>query len=310
MDNTEKDAEINQRKKQSLVEKQIDLLLTLSSDILDSEYGDSVKCGNDCPAIKSVKAYKNLFEKTRMTGMKKHCGIFEKLYNDNKTAIGMGLMSDRWISNPDLIVFVSEDPKHKETCIPLGFIYQTALTVRNRAEAYYKSLGTEDVADKKLIMHRIVLLYMYRIFYFLLEEGEEQKKIGSYVNTLEYELSVENKTIKNSGGSGNDFMKQIMGFTSKIRDTLGIPKVGEDPTVEDISNMISGFMNNKAISDTISTVSEKFKNTNNIGEAAIGLIQDLQTNDAVGRIYKSFTGNNLSGDGGETPDVRQIYDEE
>jgi hypothetical protein len=293
-----------QKNKKDFFRREMEALMIQSQETIQSKYAHLFKLGQSKPELEKLLRYKNIYE---CTDPEEHFRYFETIYNRNRNEICKVPIDDYWIANGDICVQFGEgikttkemEEKRKQVCIMLSNIYRISLSLKEQSEKSLVGVAEKlqkDVSKKDLIRPKIMLLHLYRIFYFL-NDNIDRKKLASIVTELENSLGVTRKTVaeyedankskayiqpSGIGGGLSGIFNMATGFMEK----MGVkPPPGMTvPTEQEIINVVGKVFNNEATQSVIHSMVnslQKCDNVENVVQEVLRTVTDPQTVQSV-----------------------------
>ena len=242
-------------------------LIDRSKKIIQTDRKAELNVGEEVPALKNLDKYFRYYDTQKSPA--KHFSYLELLFNRNRSKILAG--DDSWLLGA-VIQFgeglsISDKSKCAGVSIDLKDIYAYAKNVEKEALETIetkKNLNIPMVEINKEVglnpvVCSIIQLHLYRIFYLLLEDSNDQGAIAKITTAMEDKLGVkpdkrfigtESWKIKSVGGAmnSNDPMAQIFQMATGLMSEFGIsvPTNMPAPSGELIVNGVRDLMNNQA----------------------------------------------------------------
>ena len=215
---------------------------------------------------KYIKAYEYDSAKYGKEGIKSHINYFEKIYQANREAVLNGYKSDGWLRNGQIVIQFGEETNGigiSNVKILLSTIYNEACDIRVRAEEKLVGLSDDEYQKcQEIIYPEIILLHLYRIFVYILEQkpnSPDLTKLKTCLRDLEIELKIttpttsvssstpSNSTENNLGGLGG-----LLNMATQFMQKIGMNVEGiQMPSENDINSVIGNIFNNPQVVQTV-----------------------------------------------------------
>ena len=228
---------------------------------------------------KYIKAYEYDSTKYGKEGIKSHINYFEKIYNTHRESVLTGYKNDNWLKNGQIIIQFGEETNGigiSNVKILLSTIYNEACDIRTRAEEKLVGLSDEEYQKcQEIIYPEIILLHLYRIFVYILEQKSNSTdliKLRNCLRDLEVELKIPTASAQaapsttpvaptapseNSLGGLGGLMNMATQFMQKIgMNVEGI----QLPSENDITNVLGNIFNNPQIVQTVGNLARDASN--------------------------------------------------
>ncbi|HSW77000.1 MAG TPA: hypothetical protein VLG50_08130 [Candidatus Saccharimonadales bacterium] len=295
-----------------LFDREIKALFDQSIETLTERYGSTV-IGKGKKEITCLNRYKAIYK--AMTPSEFH-DDFKTLFEKKKSVILKSLDDDTWLKNDNIVIKFGEKIKAlRDKCenikIMLSNIYNAALELQEMTKNNLEDLSENLVSDivattgKNLIRPPIILLHLLRIFYAIVDD-EDKIQLAPLINTLETELNVKNRTIKNtiiqSAAADNnsnavDGIASIFNMVTSALKNAGVamPDEIQAPTTQQFSDIISSFANNEGIKTAFQGIAQALNTSglnggtelNNLNQFAQNALQNILKPDTLQMVKES-----------------------
>lgn len=293
--------------KRTNFDQNLRLLIKQSIECIESRYKVSLELGEIRPELVAIKKYLSIYG--AMTP-EEHYQYFETLYNRKRISILNTLNDDRWLRTGGVVIQFGDGIKGvSEKCkairIMLSEIYLIACELQQQAEKISEG-GDEQFAEmvggKDLIRRNILLLHLFRIFYYL-NDGSDKEELGKIVTHLEDDLGITKKTVPSNkvavsssglgidAGAANGGLSSLFTMATSMMEKMGYkpPEGMKPPTESEITNVISTVFNSDATQNTIQTMFASLQNCQDFSSAVQTVVKNVADPATMEAIQSSVT---------------------
>lgn len=282
-----------------------------SQECIHSRYETSIKLGQTRTELVCLNKYLSIYNNTNP---EEHYNYFETTYNKNRFSIIKTPRDDTWLKGKNVVVQFGEglkmsggegmEEKRKQIRLMISSIYNIAVDLQNMAEKSLDGIDesfTKDAAGKDLIRTNILLLHLYRIFFYL-NDNPDRDILGPIVNKLEDELGVVNKTSITTPSNNNASTTPLVGDGADNAISGGISglfnmatgimkKMGMEPPAGmvapsegEINRVISTVFNNQTTKTAIEGMLTSLKDCDNVESAVQQVMKNVTTPELLSSI--------------------------
>ena len=253
-------------------------LFTLLKTIIKTHEKDKLNLsGVTNPILSQLERYIKIYDRTDPS---EHLWYFQRLFNQNRSAILRGPERDNWLRNGKIIIHYGEEINKpiKNARINLSIIYNTAITLKDQAE---ESLhGLPNIEQSQEMFYPVVfLLHMYRVFYDICDNDNDKEKISGYIKDLEEDAGIKkSKRSKNDGDEG-DGLEGLLGMATGFMEKMGLKlPEGQIPSGKDLNSAINGVFQNPEAKSFMGDMMKDMQNCDNFGDMVGKLLNKLPAN--------------------------------
>lgn len=298
-----------QKNKQIFFKREFEALLAQAQETIYSKYGNLFKLGQTKPELEKLLRYKTIYE---CTDPKEHYMYFEKIYNKNRMNILKFPIDDTWLLKYDVCVQFGDgiqstskamEEKKAQVCIMLSNIYRIGYSLQAQAEKSLEGLDAKfqsEGSKKDLIRTKILLLHVYRIFYYL-NDSIDRPKLGEIVNGLEKSLNITRNSIQeyneankdpsyqNKGNSGGNGLEGIFNMATGFMEKMGIkpPPGMVVPTEGELTQVISKVFNNEGTQNAIQNMLGMLQNCGNMETVIQEVVKGVQNPEMLNQVKQA-----------------------
>jgi hypothetical protein len=231
------------------------------------------------PILTRLERYIKIYDRTEPN---EHVWYFQRLYNQNKSAILRGPERDTWLGNGNIILHYGEETGRpiKDAKIHLSMIYNTAIKLRDDVESSLQGLPDVD-QSQELLYPTLFLLHLYRIFYEFSDSDEDKDKLSGYIKDLEGDAGIKSKPSKsNNSTEDNNGLDGILGMATGLMEQMGLklPEGQKLPSGKDLNKAIGNVFQNPEAKSFIGDMMKDMQDCDNFGDMVGKLLNKLPAN--------------------------------
>lgn len=223
---------------------------------------------NKNPVLARLEKYVKTYDRT---SPEEHVWYFNKIYDANRSAILRGPERDAWLKSGNITVqFGEEVGRITDIKIHLTIIYGTACKLTSDIEASLKGLPDVDQCEE-LAYPNLFLLYLYRIFYEIVDIKTEKEQLLQHVTELEKVTGTKSKS------KNNDPLSGILGTVTDLMGQMGVklPQGQKIPSQDELGKMLGTVMNNPQTKSLLGNVMQEMKDCKSLGDVVSKLVGNL-----------------------------------
>jgi hypothetical protein len=294
-----------QRNKELFFKQEFEAFMKQAQETIQSKYEHLFKLGQTKPELERLLRYKTIYD---CTSAKEHYMYFEKIYNQNRMDIHKRPLNVEWIANGDVCIQFGDgiksaskamEEKKAQVCIMVSNIYRIAYSLQIQAEKTMQGLDPKfqtETTKKDLIRTKILLLHLYRIFYYL-NDSIDRPRIAEIVNDLEKTLGVSRNSIKEYTDANKDPSYQgqgqvgnglagIFNMATGFMEKMGIkpPPGMVAPTEGELTQVISKVFNNESTQGAIQSMLGMLQNCGNMETVIQEVVKGVQNPEMLNQV--------------------------
>lgn len=272
-------------------------LIEKSDETIRRRHGPKIDIGQNPDVLVNLSRYISIYNNMKPH---EHYTYFEIVLAQNRNHILKTLESDDWLRKGNIVIQFGMGTKlAKKTQnikIELSEIFRIACNLQDDAVEATNGVDENMIAEiggLDLIRPQIILLHLFRIFYYL-TEGPDKGELGKIVTHLETELGVTKKTVGaqpsyNEGGSESGGLSGLFNLATGMMNKMGYqPPPGLKPPSEgEISNVINTVFNNETTQNAIQSMFTSLQGCNDFGSAINTVVQNVTDPETMGAIQES-----------------------
>ena len=251
-------------------------------EVINERYGSSEEYGVRDELL-FLRKYLSVYDRTKP---EEHYQYFEALFGRKRPDILKSLDDDSWLRNGRVVIQFGEliknnpelEERRKQLCIMLSQIFNIAIDLQTKAEEMLETVGESLVqtSNKDLIRPNILLLHLFRIFYYL-NEGRDKQQLGIILTKLEDELGIKKKTvdlfketpIPSATGSGASAIGGLYTMAAELMGKFGFAPPADmvPPTEEQIGTVMNSVFSNETTQAAIGNMVASLKDCTDLGSS-------------------------------------------
>lgn len=315
--------------KKSSFDREFRMLIKQATEIIETRYSALIEMGQIRPEQVYLNRYLAIYNK--MMTPEDHFQYVETVYNRYRVDILNTLHDDNWLRGGNVVIQFGQGVKElpercKQIRIMLTSIYQMACELQVRAEQRLEGLDErycQGVGAKDLIRPKILLLHLFRMFYFL-NDGLDKPQLGTIVTFYEDELNITKKTVgsepwnvnlnatnaANALGNGSG-LSGIFTMATTMMEKLGYkpPEGIKPPSEAEITNIMTGVFSHETTQNAIQGMFSQLQGCNDFNsmvQTVVKSVADPTTMEAIqGAVIQTATLANESAIPAQPVDVQK-----
>jgi hypothetical protein len=288
--------------KRSSFDKEFQMFGKQASETISTRYSAMIEMGEIRVEQVCLDKYLSIYKKMKP---EEHYEYVENIYNRNRVGILNTRNDDSWLRNGNVVIQFGQGTKGlPEKCKPVRImvsnIYKMACELQAQMEKSLEGLDekySQGAGGKNLIRPSILLLHLFRIFYYL-NDGIDKPQLGEIVTAYEEDLRIEKKTVGsepwNTNVAGN--VANIMGngaglsgifnMATTMMEKMGIkpPEGLKAPTEDQIANIMTGVFNDENTQNAIQGMFTQLQGCNDFNsmvQTVVKNVADPNTMEAI-----------------------------
>lgn len=291
--------------KKSSFDREFRMFIKQATEVIETRYSALIEMGEIRPEQVCLNRYLGIYN--AMTP-EEHFEYVETVYNRYRVNILNTLNDDNWIRKGNVVIQFGQGVKGlPEKCklvrIMVSSIYQMACELQVQAEKSLEGLDekySQGAGGKNLIRPRILLLHLFRMFYYL-NDGIDKPQLGTIVTACEEELGITKKTVgsepwnvntnlnasnvANALGNGAG-LSGIFTMATTMMEKLGYkpPEGIKAPSEAEITNIMTGVFNHETTQNAIQGMFTQLQGCNDFNsmvQTVVKSVADPTTMEAI-----------------------------
>lgn len=290
--------------KKTSFDREFRMFMKQAGETISERYSAMIEMGDIRVEQVCLNRYLNIYN--AMTP-EEHFEYIEMIYNRHRTSILNTRNDDSWIRKGNVVIQFGQGVKGlpekcKQVRIMVSNIYQMACDLQAQMEKSLEGLDekySQGAGGKNLIRPSILLLHLFRMFYYL-NDGIDKPKLGEIVTAYEDELRIEKKTVgsepwnvnKNVNGNVANVMGNgaglsgIFNMATTMMEKMGIkpPEGLKPPTEEQIANIMTGVFSDQNTQNAIQGMFTQLQGCNDFNsmvQTVVKNVADPNTMEAI-----------------------------
>ena len=286
--------------KKSSFDREFRMYIKQAGETIATRHSAMIEMGDVIAEQVCLNRYLNIYN--AMTP-EEHFEYVETMYNRDRIGILNTRNDDSWIRKGSVVIQFGQGvrglpEKCKQVRIMVSNIYQMACELQVQAEKRLEGLDekySQGAGGKDLIRPTILLLHLFRMFYYL-NDGIDKPQLGAIVSAYEEELGLTKKTVgsepwnvssvaANALGNGSG-LSGIFTMATTMMEKLGYkpPEGIKAPTESEITNIMTGVFNHETTQNAIQGMFTQLQGCNDFNsmvQTVVKSVADPNTMEAI-----------------------------